>query len=908
MKRLLKIGKWFLGTLVSFVLVVSLLLAIFKDDIINYAIKEINKHLAAKVHVSSIELRFWTTFPKVSLDFNDVFISDSYPNATVQDTLLYTDKIRLRFNAMDIWNKKYKVESIAVSPGTIQIKENEEGVGNYFVLKEKDSSASTSDFKLDLNKITFDKVRFSYESKLSDLAVQVFLEETKLNGQFNNEITSLSSQFIGNISSVKQGQIELIKNKKAAFSSTIIVNQLTEEFNLQPTTLYIEDLPFHLKAHVDSSQYTFSVNAEDLKVQDLLNKIYAQKEAKKMQSRGELFFNLDVNGNSKKSSIPEIICDFGIKKGSAVEPTQGLNISNINFKGSYRSNSKKGKEELFIPAFSFDSKYGPFSGNIRIREFQRPHVNGSIVGTMDLASISRFFALESVEEISGMFTAKAEYDFCVVPKFVGNSIDVKSLKGSVSCDNVAFQLKDDSRKFKQVSASFLLANNNAAIEYLNAKVNSSDFKIKGEFTDLIPYLKDKAKLNANLTLQAQRIVTSDLINTVEHTGNSIEAQRSFVLPDDIDAIIVSKIDELEWDQKSFKSFETRLNLSDRKIDIKNFKLNHASTTFQGSIDILERYPEQLDFDVKTQTSDLNLKSLFSVWNNFDQSVITSSNINGKAAIQAELSFPIDLRTDFNIDLLKAKIGLLISNGRVHDVTLLNELVESLKSSKARFVFKPKELRELEDKLKDIRFSTLQNTLLFENGKLDIPFMEIVSSAVNLDFFGWQHHNGSMEYHLAFKLRELLVSEEMTEFGIVEPDGSGIKLFAKIYGTIEKPKFEWDFNQAKKQAKQQREEAKKEALSILKTEFGFRKGDTTIATYQKPVEKPKEILILDFSGKKQEDPVEVPKKDSELKKKIQQKIDKMKKESEKEVEIEWEYGIVRMKKSAKMKMRSRVYNS
>jgi hypothetical protein len=446
-------------------------------------------------------------------------------------------------------------------------------------------------------------------------------------------------------------------------------------------------------------------------------------------------------------------------------------------------------------------------------------------------------------------------------------------------------LKDDSRKFSDVDGSILLSNDVAAIEYLSARLNASDFKLKGEFSQLIPYLKKQSKLHGSVSLNATKIRSSDLINRFEQSGNLVETQRTFVLPSDVDAVATAKIGSLEWDGKLFRSLDARISLENRAVNISHFTVEHAQATFRGDVRFFEKYPEQMDVTVSTQTADLNLKSLFSVWNNFDQTSVTASNISGKASIQADLDFPLDLRSDFNIDLLKAKIGLLLTNGRLHDVALLNELVESLKSSKARFIFKPKELRELESKLKDIRFSSLQNTLLFEHGKLDIPFMEIKSSAVNLDFFGWHHHKGNMEYHLAFKLKELLVSEEMTEFGIVEPDGTGIKLYAKISGTTESPRFEWDFNQAKKEAKQQREEAKKEALSILKTEFGFRKGDTTIATYQQPIDKPKEILILDFSGKKEVDPVEAPKKESELKKKIQQKIDKLKQEAEKETEFE-----------------------
>jgi hypothetical protein len=71
---------------------------------------------------------------------------------------------------------------------------------------------------------------------------------------------------------------------------------------------------------------------------------------------------------------------------------------------------------------------------------------------------------------------------------------------------------------------------------------------------------------------------------------------------------------------------------------------------------------------------------------------------------------------------------------------------------------------------------------------------------------------------------------------------------------------------------------------LKTEFGFRKNDTTIGVYQ-PIKKPTEELRIDFNNTKETPTPEEP-KESELKKKMREKINKLK-ESTKEEEIEFE---------------------
>ena len=123
-KKILKIGILFSAIVLGIFLLITGGLYFFKDEICGYVISEVNVHLKAKVKVAKVDLAFWGSFPNLSVDFNQVFIQDSYKNSTEKDTLLYSDRIRLKFNPMDIWNEKYNVKAIDISPGTINLKIN----------------------------------------------------------------------------------------------------------------------------------------------------------------------------------------------------------------------------------------------------------------------------------------------------------------------------------------------------------------------------------------------------------------------------------------------------------------------------------------------------------------------------------------------------------------------------------------------------------------------------------------------------------------------------------------------------------------------------------------------------------------------------------------------------------------
>jgi hypothetical protein len=145
-------------------LLITACLYLFKDKIINVVVTEVNKSLNVPVSVKNVDLAFWGSFPNLSVDFNEVYIKDAFPNQKPMDTLLYSDRIRLKFNPIDIWNKNYHVKEVQVYPGTLKIKINSKGEGNYNILKS-DSTHKNESFELKLNAINLTDFRILYTNK-----------------------------------------------------------------------------------------------------------------------------------------------------------------------------------------------------------------------------------------------------------------------------------------------------------------------------------------------------------------------------------------------------------------------------------------------------------------------------------------------------------------------------------------------------------------------------------------------------------------------------------------------------------------------------------------------------------------------------------------------------------------------
>jgi hypothetical protein len=884
--RLLKIAKWFAISLVSIFLLITAALYFFKDDICGVVIEEVNKHLKAQVSVSDVDLTFWGSFPNLSVDFNNVFIQDSYAKSTNRDTLLFSERVRLKFNPMDIWNEKYNVKSIEVNPGTIQLKVNSSGEVNYDIMKPSEDSAS-SPFKFELEKVFLDQVRFSYENEATAQTYRTKVNEMELEGQFSEKQFDIHATSNLKVIKAKSGEVTLLSNRPAALDIQVQVDKEKGTVAFPNALIYISNLPFAVNGIVKPETFSFNVKSKDIQLADLANNLSVQQvdDIKKFEGKGKLNFNLDINGEIKSTEPALIDCEFGIDNGNLTEPAKRINIRDIHLEGKYSNKGGSEKEFLKLANIRFSTVGGPFTGNVLLTKFAAPHFEGNANGNLSLNIVHALFRLPEVENIEG--NVKVRTDFDVNMRLVEDVsyYDVNKLEGDVEMSNVLVKIIEDKRVFKNMNGRLYLRNDEAGLEHVTLGIGSSDFSVDGVFKNIIGYLKDGSGLNTNVQLKSNFVDIADLGTTSKE--EKISDGRQFVLPNNIDASVFLEVGKLVYEGHTFKRMSGNMVMGNRKIHFPTLTLNNADADLNGNLTIEERSPEIFYLTTNVATNNVNFKSLFREWNNFRQEVIGENNISGQAQAKVYLEAPFDLRSGVISKSIKSEIYIRIQDGHLKNVDAFKSITDNLRtSSSAKLAIGSKNIALLEKKLQDLKFETLENTLIIRNGKMEIPLMSIKSSVLDVDVSGSHTFTNQIDYRFAFRFRDLKEANQVSEFGEEIDDGTGVMVFMRMYGDLDDPTIVWDKEAKKDVAKQNREEAKQDAKSILKSEFGFFKNDSTVKIYQEK-KQDKETLKMQFGPEETENPalIEKPKKDSKLKNKLkemQEEADKNKKEK-----VEWE---------------------
>lgn len=869
MKRILwKITKWFLGITFGLFLLISLLLYVYKDDIINAVVGEINKQLVVPVEVSEIDLAFWGSFPNISIDLNKVHIRDAYADSLKhRGTLLYTERIRLKFNPLDLWNENYHLKAIELSPGKLNIKINKKGQANYNIFKS-DTSATKEEFNMKLQEITLSDFGFSFRNELTSQFYKTRFKESTFAGDFAASKYTFEAVGSAMVNKAKSGEITLLARKTLDFDLKIMVDTEKGTINLPNEAITVAGLPFSIQGVVDADSLHFQVASRNIQLTDLVNKfsLSAAEDVKKFKGEGQIDFNLDINGALETEDPTTIVCHFGVENGSLTEPYQGLKISDIQVDGKYSNEGGSEEEFLELRKLHFRTAGGPFNGDIRISEFANPRVEGKAGGNIDLNVANAIFHFPEVEKIRGAVSVNT--DFAIQSQTETGAVDVVRCDGDVDLRGIFLKLKDDKRQFENISGSIFLRGDQAGIDQASMKVGQTDLSIDGMFSNIYNYFKGTGKLQTQVDIQSNFIRIEDLGTTTK--AEKIKGDAVFALPEDINGNVRLSVGGLQYDKHRFSNIVSNMQIQGRRLHFSQLSLVNAEALISGALIIEEKNPNIFNITAQIASNNIKFKPVFREWDNFEQSVITDQQISGRAEANLYFNAPFDLDGGINLKAIKAQLDLKVFDGQLKNVSAFTDIIKSLKGTAGKLVMGKNNIAFLEKKLENIQFATLENSIIIHDGVIDIPKMQIKSSALDMDVAGKHTFDNVIDYRFAFRFRDLKTENRDSEFGIVVDDGTGIKVFMRMHGTLENPIIEWDKTSSKEQAKQNREEAKQEAKSILKSEFGLFKNDTSVKTYV-PKDLPKEDLKIKFGPATKEEfkeEQEKQKKDSKLKNTLQ----------------------------------------
>ena len=834
MKITLKILK--LIAILIFIISAFLFSASFllQDKVAGIILKSLNKNISTKLDFGSFRLSFLRKFPNASLELKNVLIHSAanFNSAGFSgintDTLLSAGYVSVEFSITDIIKGTYIIKRVAASDGTMNLFTDTAGLVNYAFSVNTNSS---SDFTIDIKRINLTDIKTCYNNLSSKLLINGNIKSGIIKSKISADSISFGAMAEMQITQFQYSDIRIIHPLNAELDLAFLSSEQAGLF-FREGGLTIDGSEFRLKGAISSSNiYDLNISGKNIDIANISN--YMPEKYHKLFSdynpSGKIYINSSIKGLLSATSNPHVEVSCSFDKGIVTSMKSELGVKDLSFKLSFSNGSGNSSETSFVSIKDFEAKLGSasFAGSFSLMGPDHPSFDLCLKGTLIPAEVKDFFA------IPGLSTAEGSVDFDL--KYTGKPWP----EGKIGLP-VLLSLKPEAEMvFKSLGIG--LKDKPVLFERINGRLSVSDFiqasdfsfnfkgqtiKIDGEFRNFPEWLTGgPEKLTVSASVFCTKLIPTLFLADNSSQGTTTRNNRAINLPDDIILDLNFKTDSLIYKSFSASGISGTLNYQPRLLIFKLLNMKSLNGTVSGNGSIIQNKNKSFALGGSFIVKQVDVKNTFTSFRNFGQNYLKAENLEGSLSGSLSLLLPLDSMLNPQIRSLTAEGHYIITNGALVNFDPVKQL--------SSFI----ELSELEN----ISFNQLENDFFIRNNVLNIPQMDVKSSAADLSINGRHSFDNHYEYHVRMLLSEILSkkrkknNQNASEFGIIKDDGLGrTSILLKIEKKEDEVKVGYDVKAAGNEIKSKIKSEKQTLKTILNEEYGWYKTDTVAKKRQAAV--------------------------------------------------------------------------
>ncbi|CAN5841785.1 hypothetical protein BH11BAC7_BH11BAC7_01210 [soil metagenome] len=825
-KRLLRIFLWMGSIFILLLVALVALTYIYQDEVKGYVIDEVNKRVNTPIHVlpEDIDITIIKTFPDVAVVFKNISALDATASAK-RDTLLKAESISLGFNIMDLFHGNYSIHQIQMENGQINVRLDEKGKDNYHFLKETEatSETDTSHVDFELDEISLTNVMCSYSDKKADAFYQADFHSLTFTGDFGKDKYDFGTEADFIVEKIVLGKSTYFKKDPGSIDLVIAIDNSTGQYQISKGKLKVAKLGLDVTGNFSEQNKNYLldliVKGDDIDLSaalSLLPSSYASDIAD-FKSTGEFYIDGTIKGLLGDSATPDVLTKFGIQSGTFERKGGSARLTDITMDGIF--SNVKGNDGIQVNSFKASTDKSKFTGSFLMKNFDHPKYSTKLSGHIDMAELQEVLAIDTIEKAAGTLDLAIEASGSPSKGQSLTSKDFRAFKtsGSASFTNGVFKLQGQSFQVDSINGKLVFDGNNVSAQNFSLRAGNSDLSMNASVKNLLGYLfTEKEVLDISGKLVSKNLDLNKLLNS-EKAQNKKQQDTAYrlVMPERLRLSLNTTVDHVIFRKFEANALSGSVSLNNQRLTADPISFKSMDGSFMGSGMIDGTRGDSLLITCSADIASVNIYKLFYQLENFgqeDDTTITCNNVRGN--LSSRVNFASLWGNDLNINEKKiyTSADLTITNGELINFKPLEVL--------SKFI-------RLEE-LKDIKFKNLHNTIEIKNRVINIPQMQINSSALNLTMSGTHNFDDTVDYHFIIEMDEILSKKwvlrkpQQTEYGIEEDDGGHrTRLFINMKGYIDDDNItHWDRKGAGKALKEDLHTEKQNLQSILNDEFGW----------------------------------------------------------------------------------------
>ncbi|MEO7081531.1 MAG: AsmA-like C-terminal region-containing protein, partial [Flavobacteriales bacterium] len=656
-------------------LALSLIAYFFQDEVKAKLVAELNTHLTAPLHQNGIELTLIKRFPQASLRIRDAYIQEVRTDGKEPDTLLYAKDFYLEFSLFSLFTGDHTVRELHGTDVKLYPGLDGNGNGNWEVWKS-DTSATAGGGGTDiaLRRVTFDGLAGRFRDDRSAMDIAFNSEKLSLGGRFRDDRSTLTTKGDLWLRHWNDRDGVILADRKAIVNLAMVFGNEGNGFHIEKGELLFGKTPLNLTMSVTPGKTGdvlelrangFGLDLASV-VQLLPENLRATMRRYGMAGNADLAIHyagpLDGPG-------PSLSMGMKLRDGRFTELASGTVFRKVQGEFSADFTPKWAPSKLVVRNFSASSPSGPVGGDLELLGLKNAKLLANVHADLGLSDLFRFVGLDTLEQVTGTLKAEAHIQGRLrdVEDFKAADLHGLAITGSIKLKDASLKMKGLRHRVSELNAEMALAGNDAMVHGLRFNLQGNAMELTGTLRNLMPYALFK---DQRLTIEAKGSSPSiDLASLLETKTNakptkaptSAPAAYAFTLPAQIDLDLKADIGELKMEEFMATAITCNLRMKGQQLALEPLRFRTAEGTVNGSLKLDARPGPAYPLTVTADLKGINVTTLFSEFQNFGQTFITSANLKGHG--DAQLTFTAPLRPDFSLDQDKLHC--------VADITLLN---------------------------------------------------------------------------------------------------------------------------------------------------------------------------------------------------------------------------------------------
>ena len=549
---------------------------IFRAKIIAQVKKEINKNLTAKVDFKDVNISFFRHFPKVSIGLDDIQVIGT--NVFAADTLLYAKRLDATIDIMSfISGKDMTIYGIFLESPRIHAIVNKEGMANWDIIKKEETKTTESTakpFTLQLKKYAIKNGFIRYNDFESDMSAVVENLDHEGKGDFTADLFTLSTTSKTDAVTFIYGAIPFLAGVRSTVITDIKIDNKNNTYSFDAMDILLNELKINGNGKIQNlvNGYGMDINFKSpstnfKNILSLIPAIY-KNDFNKVTANGTALFEGFVKGIFSDSTLPGYHLAMEVKEGSFKYTDLPKAIEQIHFKAVV--DNPDGQTDNTIVDISnghLEMNKEPFDFRLLVKKpVSNMFIDAAAKGKLDLSQVANYIKLEKGTTLAGSLNADVNIK--------GNVKEIEKQRynnfyaaGTVDVNNFNYTAADYPTGIKIHKVNTLFNPTKIDVSGLSGQYLSTNFTGNGQINNLLSYLLIGQPLSARLWVNADKLNLNDWMGVSADTTAKAAAAVPFVVPSNLDVHLISKIDQLHYDNIDIQKFEGGLQIIDESVKL-----------------------------------------------------------------------------------------------------------------------------------------------------------------------------------------------------------------------------------------------------------------------------------------------------------------------------------------------------